>query len=175
MSAIADLLDSRIAPLIAELEVVSMLVGRISKLEEDNVGLKQRVEAAEETATKLAARLVEADAVCGRMNADISQLKKAVKEGASAEIGSKMVAMQKEIQTLRDAMKSMAMPMETDGEAEPQMRTELAAMRAVDCRRVEGTMLLCCYGGWTGWVDYCPLKVNSQWQPGAVAIHSNGY
>ena len=95
MSAIADLLDSRIAPLIAELEVVSMLVGRISKLEEDNVGLKQRVEAAEETATKLAARLVEADAVCGRMNADISQLKKAVKEGASAEIGSKMVAMQK--------------------------------------------------------------------------------
>ena len=64
--------------------MASMLVGRISKLEEDNAKLKQQVEAAEESATKLVAQLVEADAVCGRMNADISQLKKAVKEGASA-------------------------------------------------------------------------------------------
>ena len=151
MSAMADLLDSRIAPIYAELEMVSMLVGRISKLEEDNAGLKKRVEAAEETAMKLTARLAEADAVCSRMNVDISNLKKAVREGASAELGSKMVAMQKEVQVLQDAMKSMAVPMETDGAAEPQIKTELAAMRAVVDELKARPSYAAAVGGQGGW------------------------
>jgi hypothetical protein len=85
------------------------------------------------------------------MNVDISQLKKAVKEGASAEMGSKMVAMQKEMQVLRDSMKSMVVPMETDGTAEPQMRTELAAMRAAVNELKARPTYASAVGGQGGW------------------------
>ena len=48
-------------------------------------------------------------------------------------------------------MKSMAMPMETDGEAEPQMRTELAAMRAVVDELKARPSYAATVGGQGGW------------------------
>ena len=82
-----------------------------------------------------------------------------------------MVAMQKAIQTLRDVIKSTAMPMETNGEAEPQMRTELATMRATVDELKASPSYVATVGGQCGWTTV-PSRSTGNGSPELLCCNS---
>ena len=162
IEAIAALLDERIMPLQQEMAVVKLLIGKVTLLEEENTALKQRMQQTEEHIKKQDALLAEASGVCASMRNDIANLQKAVQQGASAELGSKIVALRKELSDLRDSMKSMAAPMETDGVAAAELKGEIAAMQATVAElKARPASYAAAVGGQVGWTTVPSRSVNS--------------